>query len=82
MHVWSSMNFYRPEAYLMKATTRLLMACKEAQRRLNRGQTMAEYGLILAAIAVVVFVVYQQTGNDINNMVTWQTIDTWLLGAS
>ena len=37
--------------------------------RLARGQTMTEYALILAAIAVVVFVTYQIMGQDINSLV-------------
>lgn len=35
----------------------------------KKGQTMTEYALILAAIAVVVFVAYQATGTDINSLV-------------
>jgi len=33
------------------------------------GQTMTEYALILAAIAVVVFVTYQIMGQDIGSLV-------------
>lgn len=36
---------------------------------LRRGQTMTEYALILAAIAVVVFITYQAMGTSINTMV-------------
>lgn len=36
---------------------------------LRRGQTMTEYALILAAIAVVVFITYQVMGQDIGQMV-------------
>jgi Flp pilus assembly pilin Flp len=36
---------------------------------LRRGQTMTEYALILAAIAVVVFISYQVMGQSINTMV-------------
>ena len=42
-------------------------------RSLNKGQTMTEYALILAAVAVVVFVTYQVMGQDINSLVN--TID-------
>lgn len=45
-------------------------------RELNRGQTMAEYALILAAVAVVVFVGYQTMGTTITNLLT--TVDTSL----
>jgi Flp pilus assembly pilin Flp len=38
-------------------------------RNLHRGQTMTEYALILAAIAVVVFISYQVMGQSINTMV-------------
>jgi len=34
-----------------------------------RGQTMAEYALIVAAIAVVVYAGYQTTGNTISTLV-------------
>jgi Flp pilus assembly pilin Flp len=38
-------------------------------RELQKGQTMTEYALILAAIAVVVFVTYEVMGQDIGSMV-------------
>jgi Flp pilus assembly pilin Flp len=38
-------------------------------RNLRRGQTMTEYALILAAIAVVVFISYQVMGQSIDTMV-------------
>jgi Flp pilus assembly pilin Flp len=41
-----------------------------------KGQTMTEYALILAAIAVVVFVTYQIMGQDINSLVN--RVDTAL----
>jgi Flp pilus assembly pilin Flp len=36
----------------------------------NRGQTMAEYGLILAAVAVACIVAYKALGTDINTLLT------------
>ena len=36
----------------------------------GRGQTMTEYALIMAAIAVVAYVSYQALGNAIVNIVT------------
>jgi Flp pilus assembly pilin Flp len=36
--------------------------------RNTRGQTMTEYALILAAIAVVVYGVYRVIGNDIGSL--------------
>jgi Flp pilus assembly pilin Flp len=41
-----------------------------------RGQTMAEYALIVAAIAVVVYAGYQTTGTTISTLVT--SVDTQL----
>ena len=38
-----------------------------------RGQTMAEYALILAAVAIVVFVGYQTMGTTITTMLS--TVD-------
>ncbi len=34
----------------------------------ERGQTMTEYALVLAAIAVVAFLTYQKLGNGITNL--------------
>lgn len=41
-----------------------------------RGQTMAEYALILAAVAVVVFVGYQTMGTTITTLLS--SVDTQL----
>jgi len=49
-------------------------------RRLTRGQTMTEYALILAAVAIVVYVTYEVMGQDITSMVN--KIDAALLAAS
>jgi Flp pilus assembly pilin Flp len=38
-------------------------------REWHKGQTMTEYALILAAVAVVVFVTYEVMGQDINTLV-------------
>lgn len=45
-------------------------------RESNRGQTMAEYALILAAVAVVVFVGYQTMGTTITTLLS--SVDTQL----
>jgi Flp pilus assembly pilin Flp len=45
-------------------------------RNLRRGQTMTEYALILAAVAVVVFITYEVMGQDISAMVN--RVDTAL----
>ena len=39
-------------------------------REFPRGQTMAEYALIMAAVAVVVFVGYQTMGTTITTLLT------------
>jgi Flp pilus assembly pilin Flp len=49
---------------VMNAITRLVVRARE----FNRGQTMAEYALILAAVAVVVFVGYQTMGTTITTL--------------
>ena len=49
----------------MRANEKLLKAMgKEA-----KGQTMTEYALILAAVAIVAYVTYQVMGQDIGSMV-------------
>jgi Flp pilus assembly pilin Flp len=45
-------------------------------REYQKGQTMAEYALIMAAVAVVVFVGYQTMGSTITTLLT--TVDTKL----
>jgi Flp pilus assembly pilin Flp len=56
----------------MEFLTRMFVKAREW----HKGQTMTEYALILAAVAVVVFVTYEILGQDINSMM--QTIDTEL----
>jgi Flp pilus assembly pilin Flp len=48
----------------MIAITKLVVRVRE----FNRGQTMAEYALIMAAVAVVVFVGYQTMGTTITTL--------------
>jgi Flp pilus assembly pilin Flp len=50
----------------MKAIYRLYVKAAE----LSKGQTMTEYALILAAVAVVVFAGYQTMGGDITSLLT------------
>ena len=54
----------------MDMITRLFVKVREYQR----GQTMTEYALILAAVAVVVFAAYQTMGTDIKNLAA--SVDT------
>ena len=39
-------------------------------RNMAKGQSMTEYALILAAIAVIVFATYEVMGQDIGSMVS------------
>jgi Flp pilus assembly pilin Flp len=50
----------------METVTRFVVTVREY----HRGQTMAEYALILAAVAVVVFVGYQLMGTTITTLLT------------
>jgi Flp pilus assembly pilin Flp len=56
----------------MEKITRMFVKVREYQR----GQTMAEYALILAAVAVVVFVGYQTMGTTITTLLS--AVDTQL----
>ena len=53
----------------METLTRMLVMVRECQR----GQTMAEYALIMAAVAVVVFVGYQTMGTTVTTLLS--TVD-------
>jgi Flp pilus assembly pilin Flp len=54
----------------MESMTRLFVGARESVVRNTRGQTMTEYALILAAIAVVVYGVYAAMGNNIGSLAT------------
>ena len=56
----------------MDKIARLFVRMREYQR----GQTMAEYALIMAAVAVVVFVGYQTMGSTITTLLS--TVDSSL----
>ena len=45
-------------------------------REFQKGQTMAEYALIMAAVAVIVFVAYEKMGTTITTLLG--TVDTQL----
>jgi Flp pilus assembly pilin Flp len=49
----------------MEAVTKMFIRVRESMVRKHRGQTMTEYALILAAIAVVVYGTYKVLGNNI-----------------
>jgi len=48
--------------------TKAFLKVRERFVRLNRAQTMTEYALILAAIAVVVYGTYRVLGNNIGSL--------------
>ncbi len=64
----------------MEFLTKLYVRMREFQKRRTKGQTMTEYALILAAVAVVVFVTYEVMGQKITKMVN--TINSDLATAS
>jgi Flp pilus assembly pilin Flp len=49
--------------------TRMYVKAREMGKRLSKGQTMTEYALILAAVAIVVFITYEVMGQDIGKLV-------------
>jgi Flp pilus assembly pilin Flp len=60
----------------MEKMTRMFLKARELGKRLSKGQTMTEYALILAAVAIVVFITYEVMGQDITSLVN--RIDTSL----
>jgi Flp pilus assembly pilin Flp len=64
----------------MEVLTKFYVRVREFHKGLNKGQTMTEYALILAAVAVVVFVTYEVMGQDIGALVNG--IDSDLSSAS
>ena len=67
---------------MMKRMLGLCVRLRESRKGLTRGQTMSEYALILAAVALVVFVIYQTMGQTIEGLVEWGTIHNDLLTSS
>jgi Flp pilus assembly pilin Flp len=53
----------------MSALTKFYLNNRERLSRLAKGQTMTEYALILAAVAIVVFITYEVMGQDIGKLV-------------
>jgi Flp pilus assembly pilin Flp len=60
----------------MEKMKRMYLKARELSKRLSKGQTMTEYALILAAVAIVVFITYEVMGQDIGSLVSH--IDTAL----
>ena len=52
----------------MDVFTKAFLKVRERFVRLHRAQTMTEYALILAAIAVVVYGTYKALGNNIGSL--------------
>jgi Flp pilus assembly pilin Flp len=67
------------EAEKVNRMVKWYLATSAEMRRRKRGQTMTEYALILAAVAIVAYVTYQVMGQDIGSMVA--TIDNALAAA-
>ena len=55
----------------MNFLTTLYVRVREFHKGLSKGQTMTEYALILAEVAVVVFVTYEVMGQQINTLVNF-----------
>ena len=53
----------------MAGLTNFFLRTRERVARLAKGQTMTEYALILAAVAIVVFITYDVMGQDIGKLV-------------
>ena len=54
----------------MEKMTRMYLKARELGKRLSKGQTMTEYALILAAVAIVVFITYEVMGQNIGTLVS------------
>jgi Flp pilus assembly pilin Flp len=63
----------------MERINKWYIRVRENAIKYNSGQTMTEYALILAAVAIVAYVTYQVMGQDIGSMVN--KIDTALAAA-
>jgi Flp pilus assembly pilin Flp len=59
----------------MKSSIIFYVRMREFSKRLSKGQTMTEYALILAAVAVVVFVTYQVMGQKVSTLTNKIDID-------
>jgi Flp pilus assembly pilin Flp len=52
----------------MDAFTKIFISTRESAARSFRGQTMTEYALVLAAVAVAVYGAYRILGNNIGTL--------------
>jgi Flp pilus assembly pilin Flp len=69
------------EALMTSYLGQLCVHTKIALRSTRKGQSMAEYSLIVAAIAILVFAAYTSTGQAVTNLVSWGAIANDLLGS-
>jgi Flp pilus assembly pilin Flp len=53
----------------MNTLLKTYIRVREGFNRFHKGQTMTEYAMIMAAIAVVVFATYQILGNNVKTLV-------------
>jgi Flp pilus assembly pilin Flp len=58
----------------------IYLGARESLKKVSTGQTMTEYALILAAVAIAVFVSYQVMGQSINHFTAWE-VDNFLSGS-
>jgi Flp pilus assembly pilin Flp len=58
----------KERGYEMHTMTKMFIHARESLVRSTRGQTMTEYALILAAVAVVVYGTYKALGNNIGSL--------------
>lgn len=63
-----------PKLNQMYALMKAWVKAREWQKGLSKGQTMAEYALIMAAVAVAVFITYLTMGRDIGSLVEESSI--------
>ncbi len=59
----------------METVGKLFVRIREWNRNLSKGQTMTEYALIMAAVAIVVFITYETMGQDISSLVNLVNTD-------
>ena len=64
----------------MGQLTNIYLGVREFLKKVAKGQTMTEYALILAAVAIAVFVSYQVMGQSIDHLTAWE-VDNFLSGS-
>ena len=66
---------------MIERLANLYVRLREWHKAAGRGQTMTEYALILAAVALVIFVSYESMGQSIESMVVWGAVHNDLLSS-